>query len=327
MNDTIVVIAQHSQGAADPVTYEAIACAMELCGGDNSCIRVIVPGKQTADIAEKIAGTTGADVTAVEGKGLKLYNAEAYIKVLEGFLKDIKPLYIVLPHTSTGYDLAPALAVKLKASCITAVEKINHADGKHTFIRPLFNGRLYAEVVPETESTVITVQPGAWHKAVGSPDKKGRVNVITADAGSTKTRTISIKHSEYESAALSQSDVIISAGRGIGKKENLSLIRELAGIFKRSAIGCSRAVCDVGWLGYRHQVGTTGVTVSPKLYLACGISGAIQHVSGIKGAQTIIAVNTDPHARIFSVADYCVVEDLEQFIPAVLEAYGRLYSE
>jgi electron transfer flavoprotein alpha subunit len=123
----------------------------------------------------------------------------------------------------------------------------------------------------------------------------------------------------HTDSTLKDAEVIVSAGRGIGKRENLSLLKRLASFFPRSAIGASRSVCDLGWLEHKHQIGTTGQNVSPRLYIACGISGAFQHVSGIRGAQTIIAINTDPHAGIFQVAHYCINEDLNTFIPVLLE--------
>ncbi len=318
------MIAQHSQNAVDPITYEAIACALELCDKDCSRIEVIIPGEQTEKAAREIADTSGMEVIALEHSLLQFYNAEAYVRALTGTLNDLAPEYVVLPHTSTGFDLAPALAIKLKASCITAVEDINHDKGKHSFIRSLSSGRLYAEVVPETKSTVITVQPGAWQAASNSSGNTGRISTRTPDIEACKSRTVEIKHAVYKGTDIAKSEVIVSAGRGIGKKENLQLLYDLAGIFKKSAVGCSRPVCDAGWMEYSHQVGVTGATVSPKLYFACGISGALQHISGIRGAQTIIAVNTDPQARIFGIADYCVVEDLTEFLPVLMEEFKTM---
>jgi electron transfer flavoprotein alpha subunit len=324
MDNTVIVIAEHADNKIKPVTYEAIACAMELCAEPYSRITIVVPGDHTNAASEHIAQTAGMDVIALENGRLGLYNAEAYLNAVQKIIEDTDPSYIVMPHTSMGYDLAPALAVKLKASCITAAEKINHNKGKHTFIRSMFHGRLYAEVVPKTGRAVITVQPGAWQAAANTTGRVGHVRTVMADRGAGKSRTVEIKHPGHKSPGMAKSEVIVSAGRGIGKKENLSLIHDLAGIFKKAAIGCSRALCDAGWLGYSHQVGATGATVSPKLYFACGISGAIQHISGMRGAQTVVAVNIDPHARIFGIADYCIVEDLTEFIPVLMEEYRTM---
>ena len=326
MKNKIAVIAQHADNRIDPVTYEAVSCALELCAGETSCIQIIVPGNRVEKVAQDITGETGIDTIALENELLHIYNAEAYTSALVTFFRQRAPGYILIPHTSVGYDFAPLLAIKLEASCITAVKQVNDTDGTTAFVREVFDGRLYAEVISKTKTTVITTQPGAWQPFSRQPGKNGIVEIrnVTVDPG--KTKTVAIRQSDYQGAVLANSDVIVSAGRGIGKKENLFLIEEVAKLFPRSAIGCSRAVCDAGWLEYSHQVGITGTTVSPKLYFAIGISGAVQHIAGIKGAQTLVAVNSDPAARFFTIADYCIVDDLTQFIPTLVEEYKKKFS-
>ena len=329
MKDKIAVIAQHADNRVDPATYEAVTCARELCAGETSCMQIVVPGDRVEKIAQEISGKTGVDTIAVENKLLKIYNAEAYTAALISLFGQRAPGapdYILIPHTSVGYDFAPLLAVKLEASCITAVKQVHTADGTTAFVRDVFDGRLCAEVVSKTKTTVITPQPGAWQADVRQTDKSGVVEIMNVTVNPGKTRTIAFRQADYQGAALANSEVIVSAGRGIGNKENLSLIHEVAKLFPRSSLGCSRAVCDAGWLEYSHQVGMTGTTVSPKLYFAIGISGAVQHITGIKGAQTLVAVNNDPAARIFTIADYCIVDDLTQFIPALVEEYKKKYG-
>ena len=176
-------------------------------------------------------------------------------------------------------------------------------------------------------TAVLTIMPGAF-KAKGRIDKSssGSYEIIKSDYSPQKTKMLKTIQAEKDDYPITEADVIVSAGRGIGKKENLEYIYSLAGIFKRAAIGASRPICDIGWLGYKHQVGTTGKTVAPKLYIACGISGTIQHLSGIKGANLIVALNTDPNAPIFNTADYCLVEDIITFIPMLIEEYNRRRS-
>nr|HPR04350.1 electron transfer flavoprotein subunit alpha/FixB family protein [Deltaproteobacteria bacterium] len=143
-------------------------------------------------------------------------------------------------------------------------------------------------------------------------------------AGATaRSRLLGVREPAHRDSALRDAEVIVSAGRGIGKKENVEIVRELASLFPRSAVGASRSVCDLGWLEYGRQIGTTGQTVAPKLYIACGISGAIQHVAGMRGAHTIVAINTDPDAAIFRVAHYCIVEDITTFIPVLMDELKR----
>jgi len=325
MHGSILVVAQHTKGKVDVVTYEAVSCAMKLCKENSSHLKIVVLGDQTELIADEISKKTGINTIGVNNKYLNLYNSEVYIESLLKLFEQLTVEYVVIPHTSTGYDFAPLLAVKLGASCITEVEDINTDKDKPSFIRAMFNGKLYTEVVPNKDVTIITTQPGSWQPMKDKADKKGDVNIIRIDIAPKNIKSIALKEAEFKENELNSSEIIISAGRGIGKRENLSLIYELARLFPKSAVGCSRAVCDAGWLDYKHQIGITGNTVSPKLYMAVGISGAIQHTSGIKDAQMIVAINNDPSARIFSLADYGIVEDLTQFIPLLIQEYKKLF--
>jgi electron transfer flavoprotein alpha subunit len=326
MNDTIkkkqiVVIAEHRQGNITPVTLETFSLARELERLLGLEIIIIIPGKSIGNQAFHIAGMTGMDVIGIEGEGLELYNCEAYLAALTGPLEAADPQYIVMPHSAMGYDLAPRLAVRLKASCITAVEQLTKKWESVTFLRSQWNGKIILEVAPLTERKVLTVLPGSWPELDEKPEKPGKVTIIPFDSLTEYSKTTGIKEAGRTEFDLTKADVIVAAGRGLGKEENLPVIYELSGIFPRSAVGASRAACDAGWFDYGQQIGITGKTVSPKLYIACGISGSTQHIAGMKGSQTVIAINTDPAASIFGIADYCIVEDLTTFIPCLLEEH------
>ena len=319
MEEKIAIIAELSKGSFTRATHEVISFAREL---GSACVRpeiIIIPGKNIRRLAEEIARTSGIDVIGIESEALDLYSAEPFESAILDVLKDIKPAYVCLPHSAMGFDLAPGLAVDLGAACITAVEEI-HEDKKGIyFSRSMWGGKIRAALVPMTQRAVLTVLPGAWTVSVEESGLAGSVRMVkTILALGVPEITLMEAPGERESE-LPGADVIVSAGRGIGKEENLGMIRKLAGIFSRGAVGASRSVCDLGWLGYKHQIGFTGKTVSPGLYIACGISGAIQHISGMKDSQMVIAINIDPHAPIFNIADYCIVEDLTEFIPALLE--------
>jgi len=189
--------------------------------------------------------------------------------------------------------------------------------------RPIHSGRFIEEIVPKTPRVVVTVLPGAYRPCEETAGAAGAVRVIEAVFTELPSQTLGTVESIHRDSALKDAEVIVSGGRGIRKRENVLLIKRLAALFPRSAIGASRSACDLGWFERKHQIGTTGQTVSPKLYIACGISGAFQHVSGMRGAQTIVAINTDRHAPIFQVAHYSIVEDLETFIPLLIEATNR----
>ena len=321
MKERILVIAEHHKGHIVPTTYEAITFALELNSLARAKVLVMILGKSVNGMANMLAETTGLDVLGLEGDHLEFYNAEQYKHAIEHAIGNINPLYICMTHTAMGLDLAPGLAVRLNASCITAVEGIKPNGGKLSFVRSMYGGKIQAEIIPELKKSIITLLPGAWKARERYPDKKGSVQIKDVHRGVSISRTFSVKESEEESLNLDDADVIVAAGRGIGTEENLHLVKDLAKIFNKSAIGASKAVCDLGWLGYKYQIGMTGRTVSPRLYIACGISGSSQHISGMKDSQTVVSINLDPNAAIFNVSNYCIVEDVTTFIPALLEEY------
>jgi electron transfer flavoprotein alpha subunit len=339
MNDEILVIAELSDGRVLPVTYELITFARALAGDDSAAVHIMAAGREVQALARDLAHETSMDVVALEGDALDPYNAETWMSALTPRIAARKPRYICIPHTSRGCDFAPGLAVRLGAACITAVEDFRRQDGIVSFARSIYNGKIRMHIAPQTDVTVLCVLPGAFKAATeyqGIPDplplpgmkqdeyfqdpgSSGQVEVLKSQDRPQKIRTLGLIPIAALDLDLALADVIVSAGRGIGAGENLEWIRRLAGLFSKSAVGCSRAVCDLGWLDHKHQVGLTGRTVAPKLYIACGISGAVQHIAGMRGSRFIIAINTDPRAAIFQVADAGIVEDLTTFIPLVLE--------
>ena len=322
MNNEIIVIAELSDNRLLPVSYEVIAFARALSACDFATVRLIVPGRDVDAVARDLADETGMDVIALVGDALEFYNAETWITVLASRLAARKPRYICVPHTSRGCDFAPGLAIRLRASCITAVEGFRRPDDAIRFVHTIFNGKIKMNVAPEMDTTVLTMLPGAFKAEERSPQhhSAGSVEVLEIPDRPQKIRTLGLIPAGEQDLDLALADVIVSAGRGIGAEENLELIRRLAGLFSKSAVGCSRTVCDLGWLGYKHQIGLTGKTVAPKLYIACGISGAVQHIAGMRGSKMVIAVNKDPRAAIFQIADIGIIEDLITFIPLVMDA-------
>lgn len=330
MTDTqarLVVIAEYFEGYLSPITYELVTFSRLLRSRSSMSVMVIVLGRDVRHIAEVISAATGFAVKGIEGEHVEPYNGETYKTVLKSVLSEINPKYVCIPHTTRGCDFAPGLAVQLQASCITGVEGVHNREGVLTFVRSIFKEKAKAEVIPATPRVVLTILPGAFKAAEEKTGLGGSVEIIKTVFSSEKVRSMGLIASAEEFSDLSDAEVIVSAGRGIGKQENLDLIQKLAGLFQKSAIGGSRAVCDLGWLAYKHQIGMTGKTVAPKLYIACGISGSAQHTYGMRQSQCIVAINTDPQAPLFRIADYGVVEDLTTFIPVVLEAYGKQKSD
>ena len=318
--DRVCVVAECIEDRVLPVTYELIAFARMLQSAEPLDIEVIVPGSNLEKAAHDLAAATGIRVTAIEGNHLATYNAETYKSALVPVMSAKKPRYVCFPHTARGCDLAPALAIRLNASCITAVEGLHRVNDALTFVRAIFKGKFAQEISTEVFPAVITVLPGSFPGDTSdAPCTSGFVEIIATEAAPRKTRSLGPITTGEADLNLAEADIIVSAGKGIGAEENLEIIHALAALFSKSAVGGSRIVCDLGWLGYQHQVGVTGKTVAPKLYIACGISGAIQHISGMRASQCVVAINRDPQAPIFQVADYCIVEDLTTFIPLFIE--------
>jgi len=313
MEKKIFIISEAGQDNNLQETCELISFAREL-----SCCQlptIILLGSRIEDQARELSKKTGCDTIAIMGDHLDLFNAQAYAHAIIDVLSSETSLWVCLPHTSMGYDLAPLLAVSLSAACVTAVDGIR--DG--TLSRSIYSGRFIMDIIPQTPTVVVTVLPGAFESLEPEIPLPGTIRIVRTHLPALKSRTLGVQQALHRDSTLKDAEVIVSAGRGVGKKENMDLILNLAAMFPKSAVGASRPVCDSGWLEYRHQIGTTGQTVAPKLYIACGISGAIQHLSGMNKSETIIAINIDPNAAIFRVAHICIVEDLVSFIPVFIE--------
>lgn len=324
MGRNIYIIAEHDEGHPSAVTYELTTCARRMAAAGNNEIHVVILGKTVAGMAERLAGETGLSTICLEGESLDTYTAEGYQKALTGLLSGVSSAWVIIPHTSRGADYGPGLACLLDASCITTVHGIDRRDCGPVFRRACAWGKLEAEVSARRPVAVITVMPGAFGYEKEPRPCPGIVSFLKADIDLTKTLSCRLIRTEPGSRELRDAETIVGAGLGVENGENMVLIRDLAGMFRRSAVGGSRAVCDRGWLDYQAQIGLTGKTVAPRLYIACGISGSMQHVAGIKGSQTIVAINKDRQAPIFRQADVGVVADLKTFIPSFIAALKQI---
>jgi electron transfer flavoprotein alpha subunit len=300
MKNKIAVIAEHADGRV-----------------------VLILGAEIQSLAREIADQSGVDVVGFEIPGMADYNGELYNHILAQYFSADRPGYVCIAHTSRGSDFAPALAIDLDGACISGIEDVLTIKDGICFARPVYGGKIIAHIRPLAETSVLTVQPGFFKPDKRSSQKSGRVVIRTVAAKANQWRSMGVKQAALATKGISEADVVVAAGQGIGDRDNLDLVHQLAAIFAKSAIAGSRIVCDLGWLAYGCQVGVTGTTVAPQLYLACGISGAIQHISGMRGSEFIVAINKDPAAAIFQVADICVVEDLKTFIPTLIETYQQ----
>jgi len=333
----MAVVAELAAGLPTPVTLELIAFAKTLRGDQTGPVRVFVVGKGIEKAVALLSEIPDVVVAGFSGASLAAYSAEAWKNVLAPRLAGLKPRFVCIAHDATGSDFAPGLAVRLGAGCITAIESARLDGAVVIFRRSLLNGKITAEVASQAETTVITLLPGV-HRYAGAGEAAqqsrgvslseerllaAQARIIAIPEMSLTSRPLGALSAPDEDADLAVAEVVVAAGRGIGKEENLFLVRDLAALFSRSAVGASRTVCDAGWLPARLQIGQTGKTVTPRLYIACGISGALQHLAGMRGAQFIVAVNRDPRAAIFQAADVCIVEDLLLFLPLLIAACKR----
>ena len=316
---SIVVVAECFQGEVRPVTYELVRFAEALQKFRPTEIQILVLGEKVEALAKHLAATSGKDVLGLSAPELAQYNGEAYKSVLHEVLAEQSPAYICVAHSSRGSDFAPGLAMRLKAACIAGVSSFISQEDEIYFSRDIFGGKIKADMQSSAKTTVLTLQPGSYGATPKKDQTSGKVFIESIAVASLSSKTLSTTAYQTSDLDLSTAKVLVSAGRGIGEEENLQLIRDLAFMIPKAVVCGSRPVIDLGWMSFDRQVGVTGATVTPDLYLACGISGAAQHSSGMKGSGFIVSINTDPMAAIFNLSDICIVEDLTTFVPVLLE--------
>ncbi len=323
-----VVIAAHSAGAVLPETWDLAAFALELKYGRAEDVEILVLGEAIDRVAEEIAAHTGINVRAVFCPGLTVFSSEAYRAVLAREFANTGVSYICAPHNSQGIDYAPALAVSLNGACITGVNGLSR-DGESVFFqKDVYGGKIKANMAVHADPAVLTVQPGVFRFESGSrPSSPGRVRRVESKGTKDRIQFLGVRKAPADTAGITEARVVVAVGRGILEQENMPLIHRLAEIFPKSAVAGTRIVCDRGWLPYNRQVGVTGAMVAPALYLACGISGASQHVMGMRGSRFVVAINTDPQAALFNEADICVVADITTFIPLLLDRHAERTNE
>ena len=325
---SILVILDTIENSPPSTGFEFISFAGRFAETFSLEIQVAIAGGSVGEAAEK-AARFGHSVIGLEHDSLVHPNPEFLARAVAALVEEFRPQYVCFQHTMRGCQMAALVSSWNNTSCITAVESFNASGDAPVFRRSLFNGKISIDLAPAPGLAVLTVLSGAFAVTdSGSSEKnRGSVEIRRISGVDSPGRPLGISESPEETVRLEESDVIISAGRGIGAPENLELIRAVARLFPNSAIGASRIVCDQKWIPYPHQVGVTGRTVAPKLYMACGISGAQQHIAGMKGSQLIVAVNTDPRAAIFSISDYIIVEDLKTFLPLLIQKHKELYRQ
>ncbi|MBI5523962.1 MAG: electron transfer flavoprotein subunit alpha/FixB family protein [Desulfarculus sp.] len=314
----LVVMAHAVQGALAPSAAELLGLARRLAGQGPAAIKAVLVGQGLEAAAREMAGLGLAEVILLEGPGLAAYSGPAWVQALTPVLEALAPAWVLVPHDSQGQDYAPVLSLSLDAACLGPVEGLEDMDGGPAFLCPGQGGKALYVQRPLTAGAVISVLPGAFpaSEAKGPAAPLTRLTIATQTPG---LRHLGETEGHGQSRELVQAQRVLAVGRGLGKRENLAQAQELAACLDACLAG-SRPLCDLGWLGYDQQVGQTGATVTPRLYLACGISGARQHTLGMRGSGFIVAINHDPQAPIHDLADLSVVADLPSFLREMLEA-------
>jgi len=321
----ILVIAETRDGKLNRASWEAVAAAQQLAGRvAGETVKVAVPG--AASLAGELAAADVVEVLAVEAAALEPYTADGYTEACARLIAAQEPAYVLFAHTYQARDFVPKLAARLQRPLITDVVGFADAGGRPAFTRLVFQGKMAADVAPEGDAPcLVTVQAGAF-PADGVRRGSGAAPVspvaLTLDAAAIRQKPEAPFREAKQAVDLSQAERIVAVGRGIKEKDKLALAEQLAQALG-AEIAASRPICDAGWLPLERQVGSSGQTVAPKLYLALGISGAIQHAVGMKGAKTIVAINKDAEAPIFELADYGIVGDLFEVVPELIKELGK----
>jgi electron transfer flavoprotein alpha subunit len=311
---SILIVAEIQNDKIRDSSYELITLANNI-GGD---VKSVVIGSGVGDLASEFASKGGGETYVADDAALANYSVDAYNKAIRAAVDKSGADLVLFSNTPQGWDVAPRIAAGLDAGFVSDCFDIEAAgDGFH-FKRRVFNGKLDAQLASAGGQIVATVQPGSKEPAEGGT--AGSTSDLEVDLAGTRAQFVEIKQAESTGVDLTKADIIVSGGRGVGDPEKFpEVIQPLADALG-GAMGASRPVVDAGWLPHPYQVGSSGQVVSPKLYIACGISGAIQHLVGMKGSNFIVAINKDPDAPIFEVADIGVVADLFEIVPALTEA-------
>jgi len=326
----ILVVTEQRQGKWNGTSFETLVAAQQIAAASSATISAVVVGKGVAGLADELAGKNVAEVLLVEHDLLENYTPDGYCVALKQVIEAAKPDLVLFPHTYQVRDFAPKLAAMLGKGMVGDCVGFRSEGGKLVFVRQMFQGKTAADVTfTGAAPWFASFQSGAFRTDLlaAHPSGKAPVNAVKVEIGADQIRTKPLElFKEAKSAVdLTQAPLIVAIGRGIKTPENIPQAEAVA-----KAIGgelaASRPICDEGWLPMERQIGSSGQTVAPKLYLALGISGAIQHVVGMKGARTIVAVNKDQNAPIFEIADYGVVGDIFEIMPALTEELQKAKS-
>ncbi len=317
----ILVFVEHRDGKVRKGSFEILSVAGKLGLGET---HAVIVGKDVKTLAESLKDW--ADIIhCVENPLLENYSTTAFKRVVFEIAKRTNPDAILFSASSLGKDLAPRVSASLGSSFASDCTNIRVENGKLISTRPIYAGKAFLEIELKNKPYVLTLRPNIF--PVENLSKSGKIEIESVEISEEDLgcKVVGIERAEEATLDVTEADIVVSGGRGMKGPENFALLRELCSILPNCAVGASRAAVDAGWIDHQHQVGQTGKVVSPNLYIAFGISGSIQHLAGMSGSKVIVAVNKDPEAPIFKVANYGLISDLFEVIPILKEELKKLY--
>ncbi len=321
---SVLVVLEQRGGKWNRMSFEALAAGQKVAQSLGVPVEAAVLGSDLDALSREAASYDISKVFTLDNSLLEPYTPDGYTAALEQLIKATQPAAIVFPHTYQVRDYAPKLSTRFGKPLISDVVDVKANGGHISFVRQLFQGKLSADVRAASDPQFVSIQAGAFRAA----QPAGKTNpieqfAVQLDASQIRSKPEPPFREAQRSVDLSAADIIVSVGRGIKEKDNLPVVEALAEALG-AELAASRPICDNGWLPMERQVGSSGQTVSPKVYFAVGISGAIQHLVGMKGSKTVVAINKDENAPIFETADYGVVGDLFEIVPALVEEIKKV---
>lgn len=320
MASGVLVFAEQREGVLKATSFECVSLGRKLLSDIGGELSVVLIGSAVSDMANEFEPYGVDKIYMADDSGLNYYDGGRYSEIIVSIIKDINPSAFIASASSMGKDIAPRVASSLDVGLAVECTNVEFYNGKISATRPIFAGKANIKVDFQNELQMLTIRPNVF---ASEPADTKTPEVIKVDAGSSKEPVSNVGHIQDERPELTEASIIVSGGRGMGGPENFSITEELADELG-AAIGASRAVVDAGWRPHSEQVGQTGKTVSPNLYIACGISGAIQHIAGMSTSKVIVAVNKDADAPIFKIATYGIVGDLFEVVPKMIEHIKKL---
>lgn len=321
MSKHVLVLAEARDGNLRNVSYEALAAAKKVSSGGN--VTAAVLGGDVKGYAESLAHYGADEVLLVEHDQLKQYTTDAYTQAFLQLVDQVNPDVILMGHTAIGKDLAPRVAARKQLGLVSDCTDIEVNGDQIVFVRPIYAGKAFQKKKVKDETIFATIRPN--NIAAGEPDPSRTAEVKSVDVEIKDLRTIvkEIVRKTTEGVDLSEAKIVVSGGRGVKSADGFKPLYELANVLG-GAVGASRGACDAEYCDYSMQIGQTGKVVTPDLYIAAGISGAIQHLAGMSNSKVIVAINKDPEAPIFQVADYGIVGDLFEVVPKLTEEFKKV---